>query len=1489
MSSNYQEALAQVRAANEDDAKRTEQYVVPEPSKIVEEVSQEEYTRIVAERREEFVVGERTRGYSDGGKEIWEVADAARESDLSTQPHVKGLSDAPSPSKRREPTVPAERPKGNLLQALHAGASASPTDVPSAVQETPRQKDLDNMLQMFCSQLEAGDSDATQPAATQGSAASGKRRNESSGATRTSKKHSSRKAKEAEAPPAAAASSAAATAPASPAPLASEVVVLKKELPESGAALAQPEVRVKREFEEAEEAKMCTASEVDPAAALPTQPEPAVKPEKRVKVELTDIDKKSEAVKSKMQLQEWLQTGLCQGVKAEPADTQQTQQETATLAEPVRSQLRLEEDGGLWFFFMDAFEDDRASPPRVYLFGKVQAANAGGFQSTCLVVERLERCVHLLLNVDPDNTDAVEGVASQAEVEFDSICRRQAPGVRKLRAKLKWRNYAFEKSLPHGAGYLPFLKVTCDASGFGLPLGMQGSAFSQAFGAQTSLLEKLLLSRRIMGPAWLRLHPDSWTETPGKLSFCPVELHITPASIVAPKTPQDVRQLQDMGMPTSSPPFRVLSINLQTVQKSPQEPHEVVAAACSLHPNFSTEATNGNEVKVGTSCWKAIRRFDARPLPRDADRVLAQQRVEHHNSEVALMNALLAKIQEFDPDVIAAHNAYGFDLDVIASRLHHLKLHGWQKLGRLRRPRDRMPRIEGRQGVGFWVGSNITAGRLVCDVVLQARDLLPKLGAYDLSSLVRHQLGVEGLQVVEPEQLPRCFDSSEALVGLANQTLNAAVCVAHLAHSLQILPLTRQLTCLAGNLWNASLQNKRAERNEMLLCHEFHRKKFVLPDKESAFAKKRRGGGLAPNSFDDPDGPGADAEGGAAPAASGPRRGKAAYSGGLVLEPKVGLYEEYVMLLDFNSLYPSIIQEHNICFTTVDRPDEKQMVRLTTEVALLGQTRTPDGTVEEGVLPQVIRRLVDSRRTVKSAMKSERDPKRMQTLEIRQLALKLTANSMYGCLGFQNSRFYAKPLAALITAKGREALQTTITVVEQECQLDVVYGDTDSVFVNTKTADFAQAMQAAEQIKRAVNKRYKRLEIEIDGVFARLMLLKKKKYAALKVVTKGDKREFQSEIKGLDIVRRDWCGFAKDIGQEVLMKVLCSELGKEEAVHWTHEFLTSKAKEMDEGTVPLERYVIVKSLTKDPKDYPDAKNLPHVQVALRLIQRGRPVSVGEEIPYIISNAAGEGTKSSLAERCRHPHEFQLDSSLRVDVEWYKKQQVHPLVTRLLGPVEGTDAARIAECLGMDGSRFAQAAAARAAAEDGAVDGTGGFVEAVSADVNALFDRKVRWKEFHTALPGVQCPKCKAMSPWKELLQPQAWEADAVKALFCCSACKEPINPRVAQNLLTLQLRGLLKEHSEGWVMCPDDNYIEKTRRLAHGKNLVSERTVLSELEYIEHLCEAEQGYNGEDKRGCRDAAQVMRNSTRQLLECNGYNWVDCGQVFGSIFVQAGGK
>ena len=93
-------------------------------------------------------------------------------------------------------------------------------------------------------------------------------------------------------------------------------------------------------------------------------------------------------------------------------------------------------------------------------------------------------------------------------------------------------------------------------------------------------------------------------------------------------------------------------------------------------------------------------------------------------------------------------------------------------------------------------------------------------------------------------------------------------------------------------------------------------------------------------------------------------RKKAAYAGGLVLEPKRGFYDHFVLLLDFNSLYPSIVQEYNICFTTVTRPqpDDEGNFPL---------AAVPPASAETGVLPRMIGNLVARRREVKNLLKAE--------------------------------------------------------------------------------------------------------------------------------------------------------------------------------------------------------------------------------------------------------------------------------------------------------------------------------------------------------------------------------------------------------------------------------------------------------------------------------------------------------------------------------------
>ena len=161
-------------------------------------------------------------------------------------------------------------------------------------------------------------------------------------------------------------------------------------------------------------------------------------------------------------------------------------------------------------------------------------------------------------------------------------------------------------------------------------------------------------------------------------------------------------------------------------------------------------------------------------------------------------------------------------------------------------------------------------------------------------------------------------------------------------------------------------------------------------------------------------------------------------------------------------------------------------------------------------------------------MKGERDEAEYSRLNIRQLGLKLTANAMYGCLGYSASRFFAQPLAALMTAKGREILKQTQGFVAK-MGLEVVYGDTDSIMINSNSDDYKYVMQLGNKIKREINKHYRLLEIDIDGAYKSLLLYKKKQYAALAVETKDNELVTKTVFKELDIVRCDWSSLARKV------------------------------------------------------------------------------------------------------------------------------------------------------------------------------------------------------------------------------------------------------------------------------------------------------------------------------------------------------------------------
>jgi len=516
---------------------------------------------------------------------------------------------------------------------------------------------------------------------------------------------------------------------------------------------------------------------------------------------------------------------------------------------------------------------------------------------------------------------------------------------------------------------------------------------------------------------------------------------------------------------------------------------------------------------------------------------------------------------------------------------------------------------------------------------------------------------------VNADDLLEMYEKGESITKLISLTMQDNSYLLRLMCELNIMPLALQITNICGNTMTRTLQGGRSERNEFLLLHAFHEKNYIVPDKKPT-SKRGAAGDLEATLS------GADA--------TLPAKKKAAYAGGLVLEPMRGLYEKYVLLMDFNSLYPSIIQEYNICFTTVQQPvDADELPTL------------PDSKTEAGILPLQLKRLVESRKEVKKLMAApDLSPELQMQYHIRQMALKLTANSMYGCLGFAHSRFFAQHLAALVTHKGREILTNTQQLV-QKLNYDVVYGDTDSLMINTNITDYDQVYKIGHSIKQSVNKLYKQLELDIDGVFGCLLLLKKKKYAAVKLSkdSKGNLKREQ-EHKGLDIVRRDWSQLAVMVGKAVLDEVL-AEKPLEEKLDAVHAQLEKIKNQINEGAVPLPLFVITKQLTRAPQEYANSASLPHVQVALRMNrERNRRYKKGDMVDYVICL---DGTTNAAMQRAYHLDELKSseEKKLQLDTNYYLGHQVHPVVTRMVEVLEGTDASRIAECLGMDPSKFRQ--------------------------------------------------------------------------------------------------------------------------------------------------------------------------------------------------------
>ncbi|KAI9268736.1 hypothetical protein BY458DRAFT_511383 [Sporodiniella umbellata] len=853
----------------------------------------------------------------------------------------------------------------------------------------------------------------------------------------------------------------------------------------------------------------------------------------------------------------------------------------------------------MWWY--DAYSDENKGD--IYLFGKHYENPSDGYTSCCAIVQNIQREIYVLpRKFKLSDTGSLSESVSASDVieEIESILTSK--NIRVWETNICTRKYVF--GLPDVPFETQYIKVNYSYKDPEIPRGLTGETFQHVFGVSSSPLERFIIDRKIVGPGWISF----------KQALLAKEQHTWSKTNVIIRDPNSCEVVQTS---KGDPPLKVLSVKCQKSVKN-----EIL----SISGVLTYKDLDDLRVLDQNSALKfsAIRLFSNTSFPDDIGEILKKEKLENSHdirlerSEFALLSYISAKINQIDPDVIVGHKVWNSELNMIFQKMKQNNIVYWHKLGRLQL--QSWPRINTSISDKLSYSMRLSmSGRLICDTFLASQELV-RCKSYDLSELAKSQLNIER-EELDLSNLSELYKSGEGLLKIANHGLRDAYISLCIAFKLQALQLSLQLTRIAGNLWSSNIDGgSHIDRNEYLLQHAFYGLGYICPDKKYSGRNFRNEAGDSSTKSD--------------------------YSGGLVLEPKPGLYKKYVILLDFNSLYPSIIREYNMCFTTLRLQDYSSDDIDTDKAFQESGVDKPTG-----ILSKIIEKFVTRRQHIKSLMLNpEASPSLLKQYDVEQKALKLIANTIYGCLGSPYSRFYAKALAMSITAKGRYILQNTTDLANE-----------------TEELSFKKTKKLAISLKKQVNSLYKQLQIDVDCYFKSILLVKKKRYAAIKVVETLTNLEEVFEAKGIEVNRKDFCDFSQNSLRNVL-DMFFSKRDRSEITESIYKYLKELVSTVRNLGASTDEFIIRKKISKSMEEYKGTKRYPHVIVAEEMKRRGCIVHAGDYINFFMCKDGKQGEEHIVPKVLEDVY----TQSFKIDYNWYIINQIVLPIARLYDPIGNLD-------------------------------------------------------------------------------------------------------------------------------------------------------------------------------------------------------------------------
>ena len=523
-------------------------------------------------------------------------------------------------------------------------------------------------------------------------------------------------------------------------------------------------------------------------------------------------------------------------------------------------------------------------------------------------------------------------------------------------------------------------------------------------------------------------------------------------------------------------------------------------------------------------------------------------------SERDIVRGFLGFVEKYDPDVITGYNIDGYDLPVMESRARMNGIPG------LILSRDGMQ--ISNVGERFWRAH----GRIIADAWWSTKvELHPKQETLD--AVAKWLLG-EGKHDVDRRNMDQEWAKDKARVMEyckkdAELALRILEKVAKLDKSMDIAVVSK---LPVDDVFNG----RTSQLIDSILIRAADRGHFGVP-------MTRTGSGEAP------------------------------IEGGYVHSLDPGLYD-WVGVLDFTSMYPSIIIENNICFTTLN---EKGTVVSPTGVRFL------DKSVRVGLLPTILGNLMRERKEVKAKLKTEKDPDRREYYDRLQFAIKILMNAFYGVLASSFYRFTNPQIGASITAFARENIKGIITQLESE-GTRVLYADTDSIFFESPKKD----LEETKKIGRQISERFSHGSVNMD--FERVLETffshgKKKRYAAKVAWPVAG----EIIVRGYEIRRKDASNLQGDAQQQLFARILDKDI--DGGVRFAKELVQSVKQGKipdeflpDQGD-PLEPLVISRTVQEESR-YANPDSMANVQAMNKLKALGEDVIPGMKVSWIVVDA-----------------------------------------------------------------------------------------------------------------------------------------------------------------------------------------------------------------------------------------------------------------------------